>query len=77
MRGARNGGDPGNRREPAVLDAVKSDSAAVEVGGGPWYAPWTGRAEMREPLGSLAALQVDVEALAGMLEPFVDIVPGL
>lgn len=65
------------RRGAAVLDAVTSDSAAVEVGGGPWYAPWTGRAEMREPLGSLAALQVDVDGLAGMLRPFVDIVPGL
>jgi hypothetical protein len=29
------------------------------------------------PLGSLASLEVDVEALQGFLKPFVDIVPGL
>jgi hypothetical protein len=32
---------------------------------------------MKEPLGSLASLEVDVEALLGFLKPFVDIVPGL
>ena len=70
--------DPRTRaRSRAVLDGVVSEAAAVETGGGPWYAPWKGRAEMREPLGSLAGLQVPVEDVARMLRPFVDIVPGL
>ena len=47
------------------------------MGGGPWAVPWTGRAEMREPLGSLAGMEVDVEGLQKLLKPLVDIMPGL
>ena len=39
---------------------------------------WSGSAEMREPLGSLAGAPVDVDAIAGFFKRVgVDIVPGL
>ena len=70
-------GYPGRGR--CILDAVESDTAAVEVGGGPWHEEgWSGAAEMREPLGSLAGAPVDVDAIAGFFKRVgVDIVPGL
>ena len=70
-------GYPGRGR--CILDAVESDTAAVEVGGGPWSEEgWSGTAEMREPLGSLAGAPVDVDAIAGFFKRVgVDIVPGL
>jgi methyltransferase-like protein 6/tocopherol cyclase len=71
------GGKVGRGR--CILDAVESDTAAVEVGGGPWHEEgWSGNAEMREPLGSLAGAPVDVDAIAGFFKRVgVDIVPGL
>ena len=49
-------------RVETLLDDVRSDVAAVEVGGGPWSEPWRGTARMREPLGTLAGADVDVNA---------------
>ena len=40
------------------------------MGGGPWFAPWAASAAMTQPLRALAALPLDVGALAGR-------VPGL
>ena len=64
-------------RGRCILDAVASDVAVVEVGGGPWDEDWVGTAEMREPLGTLAAADVDVRAVADFLKPLGDVVPGL
>jgi len=61
-------------RVETLLDDVRSDVAAVEVGGGPWSEPWRGTARMREPLGTLAGADVDVNAIASFLR--LD-VPGL
>jgi len=60
-----------------LLDAVVSDVAAVEVGGGPWDETWEGTAEMREPLGTLAGAEVDVRAVADFFAPLGDVAPGL
>ena len=49
-----------------VLHA-RSDTAAVEIGGGPWWETWKSRAEMREPLRSLVKLPIDVEDLSSRL----------
>ena len=64
-------------RGRALLDAVVSDVAAVEVGGGPWDETWEGTAEMREPLGTLAGAEVDVRAVADFFAPLGDVAPGL
>ena len=65
-------------RGRCILDAVASDVAAVEVGGGgPWEEDWVGNAEMREPLGTLAGTDVDVRAVADFFKPLGDVVPGL
>lgn len=52
--------------ETLVLDA-ESSSAAVEVGGGPWWTEWSARSEMREPLRTLLSLPVDVGAISERL----------
>ena len=73
-------GDGGARkgRGRCILDGVQSDTAAVEVGGGPWTEAWVGSAEMREPLGTLAGAPVDVDAVAGFFKRVgLDVVPGL
>ncbi|QDZ18025.1 tocopherol cyclase [Chloropicon primus] len=44
-----------------IIDRT-SDSAALEVGGGPWWDTWVGDAEMKEPLRSLTSGLTDVEA---------------
>lgn len=64
-------------RGRAVLNAVVSDVAAVEVGGGPWDDTWEGTAEMREPLSTLAGANVDVHAVAEFFAPLGDVAPGL
>lgn len=56
----------GSARDPAVLDAV-GESAAVEVGGGPWDTRWQAEAQMRQPLKSLVGLPINVEALSALL----------
>ena len=64
-------------RGRAILDAIVSDVAAVEVGGGPWDENWEGTAEMREPLNTLAGAEVDVHAVAEFFAPLGDVAPGL
>lgn len=49
-----------------VLHAT-SNTAAVEIGGGPWWETWKSKAEMREPLRSLVKLPIDVEGLSARL----------
>ena len=71
-------GGAGKGRGRCILDGVQSDTAAVEVGGGPWTEAWVGSAEMREPLGTLAGAPVDVDAVAGFFKRVgLDVVPGL
>ena len=65
------------RRGRVILDNATSNVAAVEVGGGPWDEPWSGVAEMREPLSTLAGCDVDVGAVAEFFKPFGDVAPGL
>ena len=64
-------------RGRAILNAIVSDVAAVEVGGGPWDETWEGTAEMREPLNTLAGAEVDVHAVAEFFAPLGDVAPGL
>ena len=54
----------GSRR---LLLTARSSQAALEVGGGPWFAPWVASAAMTQPLRSLAAMPLDVGALASVL----------
>lgn len=65
----------GGARGQLLLDAMSS-SAALEVGGGPWWSSWSARADMKEPLRSLVQLPIDVGMLGkmvpGQLKP-----PGL
>lgn len=51
-------------------------SGAVEVGGGPWWSGWQAKAAMSEPVKRLLNLPVDVEALAGLVPPWLK-PPGL
>jgi tocopherol cyclase len=37
------------------------------VGGGPWWADWAARADMKEPFRSLVKLPLDIGALAAAL----------
>ncbi|EFJ42521.1 hypothetical protein VOLCADRAFT_42287, partial [Volvox carteri f. nagariensis] len=66
--GAKQGG-------PALVDAT-STTAALEVGGGPWWSSWRARAEMKEPFRSLIRLPLDVAGL-GKLVPEPLRPPGL
>ncbi len=69
---------PGGRRRAGaapIVDAT-STTAALEVGGGPWWAPWSARAAMLEPLRSLVQLPIDAGELARQL-PDVLKPPGL
>ena len=66
----------GERRE-TIIDAASSDTACLEIGGGPWIAPYRASAEIRAPLGPLMGLPVDVAAVAAVLSPFGDLFPGL
>jgi tocopherol cyclase len=49
-----------------LVDATSS-SAALEVGGGPWWGPWRSCADMKEPFKSLVQLPLDVQALSSLL----------
>ena len=68
--------DRGERVE-TIIDAATSDTACLEIGGGPWIGPWRSAAEIRSPLGPLMGLPVDVRAVASLLSPFGDVLPGL
>lgn len=55
------------RRGAAPMATLTSSSAAVEVGGGPWWDTWKATARMQEPFGTLVKLPLDVEGLASLL----------
>jgi len=59
---------------PGVSQALRRHRARAVIGLEPMCRHC---AAVTGPLGSLASLEVDVEALQGFLKPFVDIVPGL
>jgi tocopherol cyclase len=50
-----------------LLVRARSSQAALETGGGPWFAPWAASAAMAQPLRGAAALPLDVGALAARL----------
>uniref|UniRef100_A0A383VS04 Tocopherol cyclase n=1 Tax=Tetradesmus obliquus TaxID=3088 RepID=A0A383VS04_TETOB len=58
-----------------IVDS-QSSTAALEVGGGPWWGPWSAKAKMLEPFRSLVQLPIDVgvisRTLPDLLKP-----PGL
>ncbi|PSC72651.1 Tocopherol chloroplastic [Micractinium conductrix] len=58
----------GQTAGPPLVDCTSDGrSAAVEVGGGPWFSRWEQEAEMAAPVKALLNLPLDVEALAGWL----------
>jgi tocopherol cyclase len=59
-------GPTGGRK--LLVDATSS-TAALEVGGGPWWGPWSTVADMKEPFKSLVRLPIDVGALSSLLPP--------
>jgi tocopherol cyclase len=54
---------------PLVDVASEGRSAAVEVGGGPWWSAWAARAAMAEPVRRLLNLPLDFEALTDLVPP--------
>jgi hypothetical protein len=50
-----------------LLVRAHSTQAALETGGGGWFAPWVARAAMAQPLRGAAALPLDVSAIARRL----------
>lgn len=71
-----NGGLSGPLPAGLPLYDGSSDTAALEVGGGPWWAPWTAKAAMLEPFRSLVQLPIDAGALSRAV-PDVLKPPGL
>ncbi|KAG2447103.1 hypothetical protein HYH02_007852 [Chlamydomonas schloesseri] len=65
----------GTKQGPPLVDAT-STTAALEVGGGPWWSAWRAKAEMKEPFRSLVTLPLDVAGL-GQLVPEQLRPPGL
>ncbi len=55
--------DAAGKRKPGPVLDVKSESGAVEIGGGGWTSVWKAQAEMKEPLRSAVNLPIDFEAL--------------
>ncbi|KAL6747380.1 tocopherol cyclase-domain-containing protein [Haematococcus lacustris] len=49
-----------------LIDA-STTSAALEVGGGPWWTTWSAKAAMREPFRSLVQLPLDVAAISKLV----------
>ncbi|KAF6251155.1 tocopherol cyclase-domain-containing protein [Scenedesmus sp. NREL 46B-D3] len=58
-----------------IVDACSS-TAALEVGGGPWWGPWSAKARMLEPFRSLVQLPIDVGAISRTLPDLLK-PPGL
>jgi len=50
-----------------LLLRARSTQAALETGGGPWFDEWSARAAMAQPLRALAAMPLDVAAVARRL----------
>ena len=74
-----NGSGSGSGSGTVVVDVVSyAESGALEVGGGPWWETWEGRAEMREPLRSVVRAPLE-EALAPWtkMAPSIAKPPGL
>lgn len=57
-----------------ILD-VKSNMAAVEVGGGPWFTTWKGKTNTPELLKRAIGAPVDVEGAYNLVPLFKP--PGL
>ncbi|XAR70867.1 tocopherol cyclase [Bertholletia excelsa] len=53
-------------KEKAILD-VTSNMAALEVGGGPWFNPWKGKATTPEIVNRALNIPVDVEGVLGLV----------
>ena len=69
--------DASGARVETVIDAARSTTACLEIGGGPWRGRWKSAAEIRGPLAPLMSLPVDVGAVADFLKPaFGDVFPG-
>ncbi|MBA0604156.1 hypothetical protein Godav_016835 [Gossypium davidsonii] len=64
----------GGSKGKLILD-VKSDMAALEVGGGPWFNTWKGKTTTPEVIKSALQVPIDVEGMFG-LAPFLK-PPGL
>jgi tocopherol cyclase len=62
--GGSSGGLSGPLPAGLPLYDGSSTTAALEVGGGPWWAPWTAKAAMLEPFRSLVQLPIDAGALS-------------
>ena len=45
---------------PPLVDRAVASNAALEVGGGPWWAAWEGKARMEEPLRAALNLPFDL-----------------
>lgn len=58
-----------------LVDATTS-TAALEVGGGPWWSSWRTKAAMKEPFRSMVTLPLDVGALGNMVPQWLR-PPGL
>jgi hypothetical protein len=69
--------DARGERVETIIDAASSNTACLEIGGGPWIGPYRASAEIRTPLGPLMSLPVDVPAVANFLSPLGDLFPGL
>ena len=57
-----------------ILD-VKSDMAALEVGGGPWFNTWKGKSTTPQAIKTALNVPVDMDGIFG-LAPFFK-PPGL
>lgn len=57
-----------------ILD-VKSDMAAVEIGGGPWFNTWKGKTASPELLRRALSVPIDVDGLFNLVPLFKP--PGL
>uniref|UniRef100_A0A7S3VSV1 Tocopherol cyclase n=1 Tax=Dunaliella tertiolecta TaxID=3047 RepID=A0A7S3VSV1_DUNTE len=66
LRVWKRGSPPGSASDVPYIDAT-SRTAALEVGGGPWWSAWSAKASMKEPFKSLVTLPIDVAALARMV----------
>lgn len=61
-------GPAGQRAATPIVDcSSEGSSGAVEVGGGPWWSTWRGKAAMAEPVKQMLNLPIDMEALADWL----------
>ncbi|KXZ53182.1 hypothetical protein GPECTOR_7g1074 [Gonium pectorale] len=54
----------GAGKQGAPLMDATSSTAALEVGGGPWWSGWRAKADMKEPFRSLVQLPLDVGGLS-------------